>query len=226
MQPAPSAPSARSVVVVAARTAVPTSRPRITSPVPAPLAVHPCSSDRPARFPYRVGRPPRPRLPVCPHPRTLSGSTSVVGEEDRALSHRGGERGPDRGRVHRPGRRRSWFGRLGWWQRWRDRGGRAGRDRTANRLFTARSLPPIVDAPPCDVADGAATAQDELSTAQDGAVDARSTATGPPRATPTARVHRDRLDRRVTPLELSPTEALKLAEEGRSGLARRDLPPA
>lgn len=39
------------------------------------------------------------------------------------------------------------------------------------------------------------------------------------------RVHHERLERRVTPLALSPAEALRLATEGRSGLSRRGLPP-
>jgi hypothetical protein len=38
-------------------------------------------------------------------------------------------------------------------------------------------------------------------------------------------VHEDRLDREVPPLELSPSEALRLAREGRRVLVRRDLPP-
>jgi hypothetical protein len=38
-------------------------------------------------------------------------------------------------------------------------------------------------------------------------------------------VHRARLARQVGRLDLSPTEALRLAEEGRSGLSRRGLPP-
>lgn len=42
---------------------------------------------------------------------------------------------------------------------------------------------------------------------------------------PRVRVHRGRLERRVAPLELSPTEAVRLAEEGRAGLSRRELPP-
>lgn len=42
---------------------------------------------------------------------------------------------------------------------------------------------------------------------------------------PDVRVHADRLERRVGPLELSPTEALRLADEGRTGLSRRELPP-
>jgi hypothetical protein len=53
----------------------------------------------------------------------------------------------------------------------------------------------------------------------------------PPPPTPTdddgpgVRVHADRLERRVGPLELSPTEALRLADEGPTGLSRRELPP-
>ncbi|MTV26493.1 hypothetical protein FTX61_13880 [Nitriliruptoraceae bacterium ZYF776] len=41
---------------------------------------------------------------------------------------------------------------------------------------------------------------------------------------PTVRVHRGRLERGVGPLELSPTEAVRLAEEGPRAL-RRELPP-
>lgn len=42
---------------------------------------------------------------------------------------------------------------------------------------------------------------------------------------PRIRVHEQRLDRGVAPMELSPTEALRLATEGPTGLSRRDLPP-
>lgn len=42
---------------------------------------------------------------------------------------------------------------------------------------------------------------------------------------PPVRVHEGRLERQVDPLALSPTEALRLAREGRSSLVRRDLPP-
>lgn len=38
-------------------------------------------------------------------------------------------------------------------------------------------------------------------------------------------VHADRLERGVEPLALSPTEALRLAREGRGSLVRRELPP-
>lgn len=51
---------------------------------------------------------------------------------------------------------------------------------------------------------------------------------GPDPADPSAppvRVHEDRLERGVAPMELSPTEALRLATEGHVGLSRRDLPP-
>lgn len=44
-------------------------------------------------------------------------------------------------------------------------------------------------------------------------------------AAPPVRVHEDRLERGVAPMELSPTEALRLATEGHIGLSRRDLPP-
>jgi hypothetical protein len=51
----------------------------------------------------------------------------------------------------------------------------------------------------------------------------------PPRGTagegPAVRVHPDRLERGVGPIELSPTEALRLAREGRASLVRRELPP-
>jgi hypothetical protein len=48
----------------------------------------------------------------------------------------------------------------------------------------------------------------------------------PPREdVPGVRVHTGRLERRVGPLELSPTEAVRLATEGRPGLLRRSLPP-
>jgi hypothetical protein len=42
---------------------------------------------------------------------------------------------------------------------------------------------------------------------------------------PEVRVHEGRLDRRVAPMELSPTEALRLANDGPAGLSRRELPP-
>jgi hypothetical protein len=47
----------------------------------------------------------------------------------------------------------------------------------------------------------------------------------PPSGAPRVRVHEERLDRRVAPLELSPTEAVRLAREGRGSLVRRELPP-
>jgi hypothetical protein len=47
----------------------------------------------------------------------------------------------------------------------------------------------------------------------------------PESVTPEVRVHTARLDRRVGPLELSPTEAVRLATQGRPGLLRRTLPP-
>jgi hypothetical protein len=44
-------------------------------------------------------------------------------------------------------------------------------------------------------------------------------------APPDVRVHTERLGRGVGRLELSPTEALRLAREGRGSLVRRELPP-
>jgi hypothetical protein len=44
-------------------------------------------------------------------------------------------------------------------------------------------------------------------------------------APPSVHVHADRLGRGVGRLELSPTEALRLAREGRGSLVRRELPP-
>jgi hypothetical protein len=49
--------------------------------------------------------------------------------------------------------------------------------------------------------------------------------TAPRDGAPPIRVHTGRLERQVDPLALSPTEALRLAREGRASLIRRDLPP-
>lgn len=71
------------------------------------------------------------------------------------------------------------------------------------------------------VAGEAPASSGAAETAQEPASD-DATATSDP---PPVRVHTDRLGRRVAPMELSPTEALRLADQGRAGLARRELPP-
>lgn len=47
----------------------------------------------------------------------------------------------------------------------------------------------------------------------------------PPPSGPRVRVHEARLDRRVAPVALSPSEAVRLADEGHGSLPRRGLPP-
>lgn len=87
------------------------------------------------------------------------------------------------------------------------------------------------------------SAVDRMRSANDGARDAQVVAARPPppppaptapagersedttsRKEPAVRVHQARLDRRVGPLELSPSEAVRLADQGPRGLARRALP--
>jgi hypothetical protein len=73
---------------------------------------------------------------------------------------------------------------------------------------------------------GEAAASPEAREALDAPTSAASGPSAPvdPSAPP-VRVHERRLERGVAPMELSPTEALRLATEGPTGLSRRDLPP-
>jgi hypothetical protein len=106
------------------------------------------------------------------------------------------------------------------------RGGRSRRNRTAEAPVPALRSPRSVDEQPPRGASGAAAAHvgDPPASPATPAAPPAPTPDHDVRSTP-VRVHHDRLDRRVGPLELSPAEALRLADRGPASLARRRLPP-
>lgn len=119
------------------------------------------------------------------------------------------------------GRARRWFDRL----RHAFRRRASSDDGTPGLTFTARTLPPETFGRPPSVVRGADPAHPPTTSPPVAVPPTPALEPAPPDPAVPVRIHQGRLDRRVAPLELSPTEALRLATEGPRGLSRRQLPP-